>query len=162
MVRFEEISQFSKNKLFLLGLSVVALMVWMGIEVQSYIAGKPSFLGIAYIGLFWGLLLWRYAVRYIYVLTDHDLIITSQFLYSSRTFTVRLDSVESYCNQYKGSIFKRKGINRFVHRYSSADGRTTRCLIFTEKGKSCGLLLKVSDKFMKELKVFCPKIYEKI
>ena len=160
MVRFEEASQFNKEKLFLMGLSVIALIVWIGIEMQAYITGRPSFLGIAYIGLFFGLLLWRYAVRYSYALTKQELIIKSRFLFFSRTFTVTLDSLENYCNQYKGNLFKRTGMSRLVHRYSSADNRTTRILRFTEKGKSCGLLLKVSDKFMKELKDLHPKIYE--
>jgi hypothetical protein len=160
MVRYQETSQFNKEKLFWMGLSVIALIIWMGIEIQSYIAGRPSFLGIAYIGLFFGLLLWRYAVRYTYALTNQELIITSQFLYVSRNFIVSLDSLESYCNQYKGNIFKRGGISRLVHRYSAADGRATRILKFTEKEKSCGLLLKISDKFMDELKVLRPKIYE--
>ena len=160
MVKYQETSQFCKEKLFWMGLSIIALIIWMGIEIQSYTAGKPSFLGIAYIGLFCGLLLWRYAVRYTYVLTNQDLIITSQFLYASRTFTVSLDSLESYCNQYKGNIFKRKGVSRLVHRYSAADGRTTRILTFTEKEKACGLLLKISDTFMNKLKTLRPKIYE--
>lgn len=160
MIRYDEASQFSKEKLFWMGLSIIALMVWMGVEIQSYIAGRPSFLGIAYIGLFFCLLLWRYAVHYTYVLTNEELIITSQFLNFSRSFTVNLDSLESFCNQYKGNIFKHRGTSRLVHRYSSADSRATRILRFTEKGKSCGLLLKVSDKFMHELKVLHPKIYE--
>ncbi|EIW16917.1 MULTISPECIES: hypothetical protein [Pelosinus] len=160
MVKYQETSQFCKEKLFWMGLSVIALIIWMGIEVQSYIAGKPSFLGIAYIGLFCGLLLWRYAVRYTYVLTNKELIITSQFLYVSRTFTVHLDSLECYSNQYKGNIFKRRGVSRLIHRYSAADGRDTRMLTFMEKGKACGLLLKISDAFMNKLKILRPEIYE--
>ncbi len=162
MVRYEEVSQFDKDKLFLLGLSIVALMVWLGIEIQSYMAGKPSFLGIAYIILFFCLLLWRYGVRYSYILTNQDLIVTSQILHYSRTFTIALNLIESYSNEYKGSLFKRTGISRFVHRYSTADSRMIRILIFTKKGKTCGLLLKVSDRFMNELRVLHPKIYEKM
>lgn len=162
MVRYEEGSQFNKDKLFLLGLSVVALMVWLGIEIQSNIAGTPSFLGITYIILFFCLLLWRYGVRYCYILTNQDLIVTSQILHYSRTFTIALNLIESYSNEYKGSLFKRTGISRFVHRYSSADNRMTRILIFTEKGKTCGLLLKVSDRFINELRVLHPNIYEKM
>lgn len=160
MVKYQETSQFCKEKLFWMGLSIIALIIWMRIEFQSYIAGNPSFLGIAYIGLFCGLLLWRYAVRYTYVLTNKELVIISQFLYISRTFTVSLDSLESYCNQYKGNIFKRKGVSRLIHRYSAADGKVTRILTFTENEKSCGLLLKISDTFMNKLKVLQPKIYE--
>ncbi|SFL67955.1 hypothetical protein [Pelosinus propionicus] len=160
MVKYQETSQFCKEKLFWMGLSIIALIIWMGIEFQAYLSGKPSFLGIAYIGLFCGLLLWRYAVRYTYVLSNQELIITSQFFYISRTFTINLDSLESYCNQYKGNIFKRKSVSRLVHRYSAADDRVTRMLTFTEKEKSCGLLLKISDTFMNKLKTLRPKIYE--
>jgi len=152
MEKYRETSEINKVKLLWMGLSILALVVWTGIEVTSYLAGKPSFLGMAYIGLFCGLLVWRYAVSYIYILTDNELIIISNFLFFSRTFTLPLNLVESYSDKYIKSIFKRTGISRFVHRYSSGDGRLTRMVVFSEQGKSHAVLFKVSAGFMKELK----------
>ena len=157
MEKYRETSQFSKGKLVWMALSILTLISWTGIEVKSYIEGKPSFLGIAYIGLFCGLLFWRYVVRYIYILTDQELIITSQILSFSRTYTIKLNLVESYSDKYVSNMFKRTGISRFVHRYSSGDGRVTRMLVFTEQGKAIAVLFKVSDRFMKDLKALAPK-----
>lgn len=152
MVKYQEKSEFNKKKVLWMGLSILALLAWTGIEVKSYLAGRPSFLGISYIGLFCGLLVWRYAVGYVYILTDDELIINSHFLAVTRTFTVPLYLIESYSDQYVSSLFKRTGISRFVHRYSSGDGRPTRMLVFAQQGKSHAVLFKVSDGFMKALK----------
>jgi len=157
MEKYQEISEFHKVKLVWLGLSILALLIWTGIEVTSYHAGKPSFLGMAYIALFCGLLVWRYAVRYVYSLNDKELMITSHLLSCSRTFTVPLNVVVNYSDKYEGSIFKYTGISRFVHRYSSGDGRRMRMLVFTQQGKDLALLFKVSDEFMKQLKVLVHK-----
>lgn len=158
MEKYRETSQFSKGKLVWMGLSILALVAWAGIEVTACLAGKPSFLGMAYIVLFSGLLFWRYAVSYVYILTDQELIISSKVLFFTRTFTVALDSVESYSEQYVRSfIFTRGGVNRFIHRHSSGDATMMRLLVFSQQGKSSGVLFKVSDRFMKELKSVIPK-----
>lgn len=153
MEKYRETSQFNKGKIPLLVLSIVALVAWAWIEVTAYMAGKPSFLGIAYILLFSGLLFWRYVVSYVYILTDKELIIISQILCFSRRFHVSLDSVESYSEEYVRSfLFTRAGVSRFVHRHSSGDGQMMRQLVFGKQGKLVGVLFKVSDGFMKELK----------
>ena len=156
MEKYRETSQFSKKNLVWMGLSILALLVWTGIEVKAYHDGKPSFLGMAYIGLFAGLLFWRYAVGYVYILTDCELRIISQFLSFSRTFTVPFHSVDSYSDKYVHSLFKRTGMSRFIHRYSSGDGQVTRMLVFTKQGKPNAVLFKVSDRFMNELKALLP------
>jgi len=156
MEKYRETSQFSKKNLAWMGLSIVGLLAWTGVEVNAYLEGRPSLMGIAYIGLFAGLLFWRFAVGYVYILTASELIIISKTLSFSRRFTVPLQSVESYVDHYVGSIFKRTGISRFVHRYSSGDGQMTRMLVFTQQGKPNGVLFKVSDGFMKELKALVP------
>lgn len=158
MEKYHEASQLSKGKLVWMGLSIVVLIAWAGIEVTACLAGKPSFLGIAYIILFAGLLFWRYAVNYVYILTDQEFVITSKILFFSRTFAVDLDSVESYSEQYVRSfIFTGNGISRFVHRHSSGDARVMRLLLFSENGKKTGVLFRASDRFMKELKAVIPK-----
>jgi len=160
MKEYQETSQFSKGNLIWMVLSIAALLVWAWIEVNAYLDGKPSFLGIAYIGLFAGLIFWRFAVRYVYSLTDGEFIITSKVFCFSRTFTVPLNAVDSYSDKYVRSFLKRTGINRFVHRYSSGDGQETRMLVFIERGKPNAVLFKVSDSFMRQLKSSTPKIRE--
>lgn len=158
MEKYRETSQFSKGKLVWLGLSILVLIGWAAIELPAYRSGNPSFLGMAYIILFCGLLFWRYAVRYVYILTDQQLLVISKILFFSREFTIDLDSVESYSEQYVRSfIFTRSGISRFIHRHSSGDARAMRSLVFSQQGKKSALLFKVSDKFMKELKAVLPK-----
>lgn len=152
MEKYREKSQVTKTKLIWLVLSIVVLAVWLSVEIKDYYLGRPSFLGIAYIVLFTGLLFWRYAVRYVYILNDRDLTIISQFLSFTRTFTVSLNSVEGYSEKYVRTPFKRTGINRFVHRYSSGDGRVTRSLVFKQQGKLNAVLFKASDQFMEQLK----------
>lgn len=158
MEKYREISQFNKGKLLWLGLSIGVLMVWAGVEIKACVAGKPSFLGMAYIILFFCLLFWRYAVKYIYILSEQEFTVISKVLFFSRTFTISLDSVENYSEHYVRSfIFTRTGMNRFVHRHSAGDGQPMRLLVFSEKGKSNGLLFKASDRFMKELKIVLTK-----
>ena len=140
------------------GIIHISTCSWIWIEVNAYLEGTPSFLGIAYIGLFAGLIFWRFAVRYVYILTDGEFIIISNVLFFSRTFTVQLNSVDSYSDKYVCSFFKRTGLSRFVHRYSSGDSRETRILVFIEQGKSNAVLFKVSERFMKQLKALTPNI----
>jgi len=160
MKQYRETSQFSKGNIVWMGLSIVALLGWAWIEAKAYLDGRPSFLGIAYIGLFAGLIFWRYAVRYVYSLTDSEFIITSKVFYFSRTFIVPLNAVDSCSDKYVRSFLKRTGISRFVHRYSSGDGQETRMLVFIERGKPNAVLFKVSDNFMKQLKSLTPQIRE--
>lgn len=158
MEKYREISKFSQGKLIWLGLSIIVLITWAGVEVKACLGGKPSFLGMAYIVLFSCLLFWRYAVSYIYILNAQEVIVISKILFFSRTFTVPLAAVESYSEKYVRSfIFTRSGMNRFVHRHSSGDARPMRLLVFLQNGKSNALLFKVSDGFMKELKALLPK-----
>lgn len=158
MEKYREMSQFSKGKLVWMALSIVVLIIWAWVEVTACLAGKPSFLGMAYIVLFSGLLFWRYAVGYTYILTDREFIIISKILFFSRTFSVSLESVESYSERYVRSfIFTRTGMNRFIHRHSSGDPKVMRMLVFSEQGKSSGVLFKVSDQFMKELIELVPR-----
>jgi len=157
MEHYRETSQFSKEKLVWIGLSILTLLVWTVIEVNGYLAGKPSFLGIAYISLFCGLLFWRYTVRYVYILTERELIIVSKILFFHRRFIVSLDTVDSYSEQYVRSfIFTRTGMSRFIHRHSSGDAKTMRMLVFIQQGKNNAVLFKVSDPFMEELKKIIP------
>lgn len=153
MEKYREISQLNKGKLVWLGLSIVILIGWGWIEIITILSGKPSFLGMAYIILFVCLLFWRYAVRYIYILTEQEFIIISKMLFFSRTFIVPLTAVESYSEKYVRSfIFTRSGMNRFIHRHSSGDANPMRIVVFSQNKKANALLFKASDRFMKELK----------
>jgi hypothetical protein len=158
MEKCRERSQFSKGKLVWMGLSILVLVIWAGIEVMAYWAGKPSFLGIAYIVLFAALLFWRYGISYVYILTDQELTIISEMLFFTRKFTLTLNAVESYSDKYVRSfLFTGTGMNRFVHRHSSGDASMMRMVVFAQHGKSSAVLFKVSDRFMKELKAVIPK-----
>ncbi|MPM25499.1 hypothetical protein SDC9_71994 [bioreactor metagenome] len=153
---YRELSQYNSSKLLWLWLAIIVLVMWLGKEVHSILAGKPSFTGVAYVVLFGGLLVWRYAVRYTYSLTNRQIIIISHFLWFSRTFTVDLSMIESYSGKYVRSIFKRNGIKRYVHRYSSGDSDPTRIIIFNHKGERQALLIRVGEKFADELSGLIP------
>ncbi|MGI6092865.1 MAG: hypothetical protein GX348_05255 [Veillonellaceae bacterium] len=153
---YREDSQYNNSKLVWLWLAVLVLSVWLCKEVDSILAGRFSFTGSAYIVLFSGLLAWRYAVRYTYSLTKDQIIIKSHFLWFTRTFIVDLDLVESCSSQYVKSKFRRCGIKRYVHRYSSGDANPTRIILFNRKGERQALLIKVGDNFLDELSDLIP------
>lgn len=153
---YREFSKYNNSKMMWLWLSILALAVWLGKEVDSILAGKPSFIGVAYVVLFSGMLVWRYAVRYTYSLTNRQIIIISHFLWFSRIFTVDFDLVESCSGKYVKSKFRRCGIKRYVHRYSSGDANPTRIIIFKCKGERQALLIRVGDNFLDELSGLIP------
>jgi len=107
-----------------------------------------------------GLLVWRYAFRYTYILTDTEFIIETYGLGMKRTYTVDLAKTESFADRYKKSFFRKTGIRQYVHRYSSGDALPTRILVFSENGKKLtAVLFKVSDRFMNELAARMPRQY---
>lgn len=159
---YRECSRYNNSKLLWFWLAVAVLAVWLGEEVHSALAGRPSFIGLGYIVCFIGLLVWRYGVRYTYSVTKRQLVIISHFLWVSRTFTVDLDSVESYSGKYVKKLFKRNGIKRYVYRYSSGDGNPTRIIIFHYQGERRAVLVKVQERFMDELSRLLPGKYREI
>lgn len=153
MGKYQETTEYSTKNLIGMGLIIAVLVGWLVIERDSYLGGKPSFLGIGYILFFSCLLIWRYAVRYTYLLTDQELRITSQLLCFSPTIVIPLDSIETYSNRYVKQYFKRAGMSRYIYRYSSGDGRMTRIIVFKDKGKLSAVLFKVSDQFMEKIRL---------
>lgn len=153
MGKYQETTEYSIKNLIAMGLSIAVLVGWLVIERESYLNGKPSFLGIGYIIFFSCLIIWRYAVRYTYQLTDQELSITSCFLWFSPTIIIPLHSIETYSNRYVKQFFKRAGMSRYIYRYSSGDSRTTRIVVFKEKGKLSAVLFKVSDHFMEKIRL---------
>ena len=151
--KYQEATEYSIKNLIALGLNIAVLFGWLFIERESYISGKPSFLGIGYILFFSCLVIWRYAVRYTYQLTDQELSITSRFLWFSPMIVIPLHSIETYSNRYVKQRFKRAGMSRYLYRYSSGDSRPTRSIVFKEKGKLSAVLFKVSDDFMGKIRL---------
>lgn len=153
MDKYQEKTEYSTKNLIGMGLIIAVLVGWLMIESDSYVSGKPSFLGLGYILFFSCLIIWRYGVRYTYELTDQELSITSRFLWFSPMIIIPLDSIETYSKQYVKQYFKRAGMSRYIYRYSSGDSRPTRIVVFKEKGKLSAVLFKVSDQFMEKIRV---------
>ena len=153
MEKYEETTEYSTKNLIGMGLIIAVLVGWLMIESDSYISGKPSFLGLGYILFFSCLIIWRYGVRYTYQLTNQELSITSRFLWFSPMIIIPLDSIETYSKQYVKQYFKRAGMSRYIYRYSSGDSRPTRIVVFKEKGKLSAVLFKVSDQFMEKIRL---------
>ena len=55
------------------------------------------------------------------------------------------------------SFFKKTKLRHYIHRYSSVDGETMRLIVFNENGSLRGVLFKVSDRFIKELRKKMPE-----
>ena len=153
MEKYEETTEYSTKNLIGMGLIIAVLVGWLMIESDSYISGKPSFLGLGYILFFSCLIIWRYGVRYTYQLTNQELSITSRFLWFSPMIIIPLDSIETYSKQYVKQYFKRAGMSRYIYRYSSGDSRPTRIVVFKDKGKLSAVLFKVSDQFMEKIRL---------
>lgn len=151
--KYQETTEYSSKGIISMGLIIAVLIGWLFIERESYISGKPSYLGIGYILFFSCLVIWRYAVRYTYRLTDQEISITSYFLWFSQDIIIPLDSIETYSNRYVKQYFKRAGMSRYLYRYSSGDSRPTRIIIFKDKGKLSAILFKVSDDFMEKIRL---------
>ncbi|WP_378953858.1 hypothetical protein [Pelosinus sp. sgz500959] len=152
MEKYQEITEYSTKNLIGMGFIITVLVSWLAIERESYVGGNVSYLGIGYILFFSCILIWRYAVRYTYILTDQELRITSRFLWFSPTIVIPLNSIETYSKRYVKQYFKRAGMSRYIYRYSSGDGRTIRIVIFKDKGKLSAVLFKVSDQFMEKIR----------
>lgn len=151
MDKYQETTEYSTKNLIGMGLMIAVLVGWFMIESDSYVSGKPSFLGMGYILFFACLMIWRYGVRYTYELTNQELSITSHFLWFSPKVVISLDSIETYSKKYVRQFFKRAGMNRYLYRYSSGDSRPTRIVVFKNKGKLSAVLFTVSDQFMEKL-----------
>lgn len=156
MERYREISVNTRQGLMWMWLAVIALLVWLGWEIYSTMHGKVSILGYGYIIFFFGLLIWRYALKYTYILTDKELIIITQGLGINNTYTVDLALTESYTNKYVRKFFRKTKISKYIHRYSSADTNPTRLLVINKNGKLHGILFRVSDRFIDELRTMMP------
>ncbi len=156
--RYRETSVYSKEQLFWGFFGVVVLLIWLSVEINTYLSkGKISFLGIGYIIFFFGIIVWRYGFRYTYILTDSKFIVRSQGLGIARNYDVDLNRTESYSNKYVKKFFKRTKISRYLYRYSSGDNRPVRMFIFNDnRGKLNAILFKASDQFIEELKKIMP------
>lgn len=159
MEKYRETSDYNKEKLIWMWLAIIALFVWTVFEIKNISAGKLNFAAIAYILLFAGLLIWRYAISYTYALTKDELIIHSKFLSFSQKVVVPLNTIENYSDQYVKKFFRRTGISYYSYRYSSGDGNSTRILLLRKNGKKQAVLFKVSDKFMQQLQRLMPEKY---
>lgn len=159
MEEYRETSEYSKEKLVWMWLAIIALIVWSVVEIRAILAGRLNFGGVAYILLFSGLLIWRYAISYTYSLTREEFILHSKLLNFSKTVVIPLDSVELYSDQYVKKFFRRTGISSYSYRYCSGDGSPTRILLFKKNGKKHAVLFKVSDTFMRELRKRMPEKY---
>jgi len=150
---------YNKGQLVWLLLATIALLGWLAYEVQSYLAGKGNYMGVGYILLFTGLLIWRYAFRYTCILHQDAMVVISEGLGISRTFRINLDDVESFSNKYVKGFFRRTGISRYLYRYSSGDSRPTRILVFRQSGKMHAVLFRANDTFIEELAKLKPDNY---
>lgn len=151
-----EISQYNNRKLILLWLLTASLAGLFLLEGRAYIAGKPSWAGLLYIVFLSGLVIWRYGVRYEYVVTDTNLQVTSWFLGLSRTLVVELDAVVSYSGQLEKAYYRQHGIKHFIYRYSAGDGNPLRILVVRRNNKLQAVLVKFSDVFWQNLQLKIP------
>lgn len=156
MERIRESTTIGKEQVFWMILAVIALIAWLVYELYMIIQGRGSYVIPIYIVCMAGLLVWRCAVRYNYILTDKEIIVISELFGQTRQFTVPLDQVESYSNRFVKKFFRKTQIRHYVYRYSSIDKRPTRIVAFNEKGKVKGLLISVSDEFIAQLQAIMP------
>ncbi len=157
MERYRETSTYCRENLIWMGLAIAALLAWLGWEIYQTMQGKVSLIGYGYILMFFVLLIWRFAFRYTYILTNKELIIITYGFGVNRTYKVDLAQTESYTNRYVRKFFRQTKISRYIHRYSSGDKNPTRLLVFSTNGKLTGVIFKASDRFIEELKVMMPK-----
>ncbi len=135
-------------------LVILALFAW---EAYQSSLGKISLLGWSYATIFLGLWVWRCIFTYTYILTDTEFIVLSHGLGFTRKYVNKLELTESYTNKYVKSFFKKTKLRHYIHRYSSVDGETMRLIVFNENGSLRGVLFKVSDRFIKELRKKMPE-----
>lgn len=159
MEKYRETSEYNREKLIWMWLAIIGLIAWTAFEIKNILTGKLNIVAIAYILLFSGLLIWRYAISYTYALTKDELIIHSKILNFSKKVVIPFDTVENYSDQYVKKFFRRTGISSYSYRYSSGDGNSTRILLLRKNGKKRAVLVKVSDKFMQQLQRLMPEKY---
>lgn len=157
MERYRETSTYCRENLIWMGFAILALFMWLGWEIYQTMQGKISLLGYGYILMFAALLIWRFAFRYTYILTNKEMIIITEGLGINRTYKVDLAQTESYTNRYVRKFFRQTKIGRYVHRYSSGDNNQSRLLVFSTHGKLTGVIFKASDRFIDELRTMMPK-----
>lgn len=156
MEKCRESTIHGKEQLFWMVLAIAALAGWLVYEIMLRMAGRGTYTTIIYIACLAGVLIWRYAVRYTYILTNSELVVVSSLFGYSRQISVSLSQVESFSNQFVKQFFRRTKISHYIYRYSSTDPRTTRIFVFNKNGKLHGLLFKVSDAFIEEMRAMMP------
>ncbi len=156
MEKYREESQQGKEQAVIAAFVLAAILAWLGWQIWSFVKGAGGIGGIIYVLAFFGLWAWRYAFRYTYILTDGTLEVVTSGWGLERKFVVALDSVESFATRYHKKFFRRTGIKKYIYRYSSADPRPTRILVFSRNGRMNGLLFKASDEFISRLKETMP------
>ncbi len=156
METYRENSHQGKAQTAIGGIILAALLSWLGWQTWVYLKGTGGIGGTLYVLAFLGLWAWRYAFRYAYILTGTTIEVVTAGWGLERKLVVRLDSVESFATRYRKKFFRRTGIKKYVYRYSSADPRPTRIVVFRRDGRMHGLLLKVSDEFIARLGEIMP------
>ena len=153
---YRETSAAGKEPLVIGGIVLVLLLAWLGWVGWNYARGTEGLGSLIYVLCFFGLFLWRYAFRYTCILTDREFVVLSAGLGIRREIRVGLDKVESFATRYRKKFFRRTGIKRYIFRYSAADYRPTRILVFTRDGKMEALLFKAGDEMVDRLRTLLP------
>jgi hypothetical protein len=153
---YKETSQRGKERGAVAAVTLAAVLAWLGWQIWLYIKGTAGFGGIVYVLAFFALWAWRYAFSYTYTLTAGAIEIVTSGWGLERKLVVPLESVESFATRYHKKFFRQTAIKKYLYRYSSADPRPTRIVVFGRDGKMHGLLIKVSDEFIGRLAEIMP------
>lgn len=153
---YREVSGENTERKFYRYCALLVILSFFAWEAYQTSQGKVSFLGWSYSVIFLGLWIWRCVFKYTYILTDSEFIVLSHGLGFTRKYSNKLERTESYTNKYIKSFFKKTKLRHYIHRYSSVDGEQMRLIVFNENGSLRGVLFKVSDRFIKELKKKMP------
>jgi hypothetical protein len=149
--KYQEDSDRGKEQTGIAGVILAAILAWLSWQIWHYANGSGGLGVILYVLGFLGLWAWRYAFSYTYILTGSTVEVVTRGWGLERKLVVEVNSIESFATRYHKKFFRQTGIKKYLYRYSSADPRPTRILVFTREGKMHGLLFKASDEFIGRL-----------
>jgi len=134
--------------LSLLGLA--ALTVW---EWNAWTHDRGSIIGLAYIPFFLGLITWRCAFDYKFLIDEKTIRVTTQGMGFSRSWEVPVGDVQSIVPKYKHRFMRERGVWTHFHKYSSLDDNPRRILLLQKKGdkRPKALLFKADERLFEEV-----------
>jgi len=141
----------TKHDLLWMWFAITGLAVWLLYDLAMMVQGKNKFADLIFIALFAGLVIWRFAFQYEYVIENNQFMAARKLLSFEQSLVIPLEQVESFSDKYKRNLVIRQRVSGFYHWYSSGDTQPVRSITYMQGKKRYVLIFKCSDTLMDKI-----------